>query len=269
MPADTRQARILDLLKRRGYAGIDELVAALGVTPQTIRRDLNGLFERGLLRRHHGGASLPSSTANRDYDRRHVEQAVEKSRIADAVTALIAPGSSLFMTPGTTVEAAAAAIAASDLVGLRVVTNSTVAARILGANANIGVTLTGGAWQANNQALAGSSAAESAARYRCDIALTSIGAIDDDGWLLDFREEEVVVAKAMLANARRRVLLADHSKFSAVAACKLARIGEMTTFVTDRTPPRRFETLMTEAGCDLLIAPTRAGASINPNATRL
>lgn len=254
MPADTRHDRIIEVLRRSGYAGIDELASQFAVTPQTIRRDLDQLSRRGSLRRHHGGASLLSSTANTLYAQRHAAQAVEKERIATAAVSLITSGSSIFMTPGTTVEAAAAAIAGSDLLDLHVVTNSTVAAELLGKNRNINVIVTGGRWQANNHAVAGPAAAELAGRYRCDVLLTSIGAIDADGWLLEFREDEVAVAKVMLANARRRILLADHTKFEKIATCKLASIDEMTTFITDRPPSKPFRRLLRDRDCDLLIA---------------
>jgi DeoR family glycerol-3-phosphate regulon repressor len=137
---------------------------------------------------------------------------------------------------------------------LRVITNSTVAAGLLARNPQIAIHVTGGFWQANNHALGGSIAAEIAGRYRCDLLFTSIGAIDADGWLLEFREEEVVVAKTMLANARRRILLADHSKFTRVASCKLARIGEMTTLITDAPPPPKLRQSIQDSGCELIIA---------------
>lgn len=253
--ADTRHHRILEFLMSRGYAGIDELAATFGVTPQTIRRDLQDLAGRGLLRRHHGGASVLSSIANTDYSRRHVENADEKARIAKAAAALVPPGSSLFMTPGTTVEAAAEAIAASGKKGLRVVTNSTVAARTLGREASISVLITGGSWQGHNQALAGPAAAAFADQYRCDVMMTSCGGVDSDGWLLEFHDEEAIVAKAMLANARRRILLVDHTKFARVATCKLASLGNITTVVTDRPPPAPLAALMREAKCEIVVAP--------------
>jgi DeoR family glycerol-3-phosphate regulon repressor len=256
MAAHTRHKRILEVLARSGYTRIDDLASRFSVTAQTIRRDLDELARRGSLRRHHGGASVLSSTANIQYAQRHASQAAEKERIAAAAAALITSGTSIFMTPGTTVEAAAGAIARSDLTNLHVVTSSTVAAEILANNRNITISLTGGVWQANNHALAGSVAAEFAARYRCDVLLTSIGGIDADGWLLEFRDEEVAVAKVMLANSRRRILLADHTKFEKVATCKLARIDDMTTFVTDRLPPKPFRGLLREADCELCIAPS-------------
>jgi DeoR family glycerol-3-phosphate regulon repressor len=254
MHMESRQDRILEILLRRGYAGIDELVADFDVTPQTIRRDLQDLADRGLLRRHHGGASVMSSTANTEYARRHIENAAEKARIAAAAARLITPGSSIFMTPGTTVDAVATAIAESTLPGLRVITNSTAAAQILGRNPRIAVHVAGGLWQANNHALSGPAAAEFVGRYRCDVLLTSIGAIDSDGWLLEFRDEEVVVAKTMLANARRRILLADHSKFTRVATCKLAQLADMTTVITDRPPATAMQRRIKSSKCELIVA---------------
>jgi DNA-binding IclR family transcriptional regulator len=70
-----RHSEILDILSRRGYLAIEELVAAFNVTPQTLRRDLQDLVGSRPARRHHGGASANLSTANADYGLRHVETA--------------------------------------------------------------------------------------------------------------------------------------------------------------------------------------------------
>src|SRR5690606_3387754 len=126
-----RQNEILDALAQRGYVGIEEMVATFNVTPQTLRRDLQLLSDRGLLRRHHGGASANISTANVEYGKRHVEMEAEKAAIGRAAAELVKPGTSLFLTPGTTIDALAKAIAVRRPSGLRVVTNSTFAASIL------------------------------------------------------------------------------------------------------------------------------------------
>lgn len=249
-----RHRAILEILGRRGYASIEEMVASFDVTPQTLRRDLHELAERGLLRRHHGGASANSSTANSDYAGRHIENAVEKARIGKAAAELVSPHTSLFLTPGTTVEAAAAAIAERQPAGLRVVTNSTVAAAILDRCPDIQIRLTGGIWLANNRALGGMAAAEMVEGFRCDLAITSIGAIDTRGCLLEYRDEEAVVARAMLRNARHRILLADHTKFSRVATHRLGQLGDITTLVTDKAPAAATEMLLRQAGCRIVIA---------------
>ncbi|MBN9449242.1 MAG: DeoR/GlpR transcriptional regulator, partial [Bosea sp.] len=154
-----RHSEILDILSRRGYAAIEELAATFNVTPQTLRRDLQDLSDRGFLRRHHGGASANLSTVNADYDLRHVETASEKAAIARVAAQLVTPGSSLFLTPGTTVDALAKAIAERRPRGLRVVTNSTAAASILDKCPDISILITGGHWLGQNRAMGGMHAA--------------------------------------------------------------------------------------------------------------
>ncbi len=254
MGMESRHAAILDALRRRGgYAGVAELATSLSVTPQTIRRDVSDLAEKGLLRRHHGGASLPSSIANTDYALRHVENSAAKQRIARAAAALIPDGSSLFLTPGTTVEATAAALAATHR-DLLVVTNSSAAARIIGAAPGLKVQLLGGAWQARNGALAGATAAEMAARWRCDALVTGCGAVGADGWLLDYHEDEVAVARAMLAGAGRLVVVADSAKFRRAAPCRVALPGRGAVLVSDAAPSAATRKALRATGAEMVIA---------------
>jgi len=250
MSSEGRHGRILEILRRRGYAAIDELAGALSVTPQTIRRDLHDLAAEGVLRRHHGGASLPSSIANTDYALRHVENAPAKDVIAQAAAERVPEGSSVFLTLGTTVEAVAEALTARRQ--LRVVTNSTAAARILGAAPGIAVQVLGGRFRALNGGLAGPLTAELAARWRCDLLITGIGAISADGWLLDYHEEEVAVVRVMLAQARSTILVADHTKFLKTAACVLAPLSAVACLVTDRAPPATHADALREAGTDVI-----------------
>jgi DeoR family glycerol-3-phosphate regulon repressor len=249
-----RHSDILEILTHRGYAAIEEMVGEFNVTPQTLRRDLQELSERGLLRRHHGGASVIISTANTDYGLRHVETAAAKASMARTGAELVKPGSSLFLTPGTTIDALAKVIAERRPSGLRVVTNSTSAATILERCPDILIQMTGGYWMPHNRALGGAQAAAAIETYRCDLHLTSIGAIDADGNLLEYRDDEVVVARAMFRNARRKVLLADHTKFSRVAMCRLAHLSEVSTLITDCQPSPATAQMIQDARCELIVS---------------
>jgi DeoR family transcriptional regulator, glycerol-3-phosphate regulon repressor len=250
-----RHSEILDILSRRGYAAIEELAATFKVTPQTLRRDLQELSDRGLLRRHHGGASANLSTANADYDLRHVETAKEKAAIGRAAAELVRPGSSMFLTPGTTIDALAKAIAERALSGLRIFTNSTTAASALERCPGIAIQITGGLWMGHNRAVAGAAAVATVESYRCDLHMMSIGGIDASGNLLEYKDDETIVARAMLQNARRRVLLVDHTKFTRVATCRVAHLRDVDTLVTDRLPSRPVLSMLEAAGCELIVAP--------------
>lgn len=254
MGANSRRSGILDALRRRGgYAAIEELAAGLDVTPQTIRRDVSDLAELGLLRRHHGGASLPSTITNSEYEGRHVENAAGKARIAAAAAALVPDGSSVFLTLGTTVEATAAGLAATHR-DLLVVTNSTAAAAILGRAPGMRIHLLGGAWQPRNGGVTGATAAELAGRWRCDALVTGIGGISPDGGLLDYHEDEVAVARVMLAAAGRLIVVADAAKFRRTAPCRVGRLERGAVLVTDAPAPAAYRRALRSAGVQLVTA---------------
>ena len=91
-----RQERIIDLVSERGFVAIDALADHFAVTPQTIRRDINQLCNKGLMRRYHGGAGLPSSVENLAYQTRQVLNRQAKARIAQIVAAEVPDNASLF-----------------------------------------------------------------------------------------------------------------------------------------------------------------------------
>lgn len=142
MKQTQRHLEILDVLTRQGFVSTDDLVTHFDVSPQTIRRDLNDLAEQNKIRRHHGGASLHSSTVNTAYSARKVMQLKEKERIAREVAANIPDGSSLFIDIGTTTEAIARALLNHS--GLKIITNNLHVAALLSAKADFEVLLAGG-----------------------------------------------------------------------------------------------------------------------------
>ena len=110
MGQNDRQRQILELVRQRGFVSIDELAGHFSVTPQTVRRDINDLCAKDLLRRYHGGAGLPSSVENLAYQTRQVLQLAEKRRIAELVARHIPDEASLFINIGTTTEEVARAL---------------------------------------------------------------------------------------------------------------------------------------------------------------
>ena len=110
MTPSMRQAKIVELARQQGEVSVEELVAAFDVTPQTIRKDLNILCDRGALKRTHGGAMHPSGVENVEYEARRQIAPGEKRAIGRAAAALIPDHASLFINIGTTTEAVAQAL---------------------------------------------------------------------------------------------------------------------------------------------------------------
>lgn len=240
-----RQREILDLARQRGFVAIDVLAAHFDVTTQTIRRDINGLCERTLLHRFHGGAGLPSSTENVAYTERQVMALGEKTAIAREVARHIPNRASLFINVGTTTEAVASAL--SHHHELRVITNNLNVANILAGNPQVEVIVAGGLVRSRDKAIVGEAAVDFISQFKVDIAIIGISGIDLDGSLLDYDFREVRVAQAIIRNSRSVYLAADHSKFGRGAMVRLGHLREIDMLFTDRTPPPEMLPVLREA----------------------
>lgn len=230
-----RRDVIAKLVNQFGYASNEFLADYFKVSTQTIRRDIQALSRENLVMRHHGGAGPASSVVNTSYDVRRVSQAEDKRRMAKAVSELLRGYQSFFINPGTTME-----IVARELIGLDkicVITNSIHVAHMLHHQENIEVQVPCGLIRSKNGAIVGPSALEFLAYFHVDFLLMSTGCITPEGVLLDFDFNEAMLVKRMMRNARKVVLVADHTKFGRKATVKTGHVSEVDYFVTDRMPP--------------------------------
>lgn len=235
MNQQKRHDAILSLLKRQGYAPIEQLVQNFDVTPQTIRRDLNLLAADGYLRRVHGGAGLESSTVNTAYQTRKTLNLEAKQRIAQLVASNVPDHSSLFINIGTTNEVVAEAL--RNHRGLEVITNNLNVAAILQHNEDFNIIIAGGQVRSRDGGIIGEATIDFIHQFKVDYGIIGISGIDEDGSLLEFDYQEVRVAQAIIGNSRQVFLLADNSKFRRNAVVRQGNIAQIDALFTDRQPP--------------------------------
>ena len=255
---EARHQHILSLIHQRGYASNDELARQLGVTVQTIRRDVNFLAEEGLVTRHHGGAGLVSSVENIAYTERQVLNLPEKTAIAAIVAAEIPNRSSLFINIGTTTEAVARALTGHE--DLRVITNNLNVAALLARETRFQVIITGGTVRSHDGGITGQSVCDMLGEFRADYGIIGISGIDEDGSLLDFDYDEVRAARAIMRNSRQVYLVVTHAKFGRRPLVRLGHLSEISAMFTDRPPPPAIRQLLSEHGIRLHIAEAPATA---------
>ncbi len=227
-----RHKHILAEARKSGRVLVDDLAGSLDVTPQTIRRDLNELCAQEHLSRIHGGAVVDSGVANLSYEARRSMAAEIKDEIGRLCAAEIPDAASIFINIGTTTEAVARAL--GNRRDLLVITNNLNVANIMAANPHCDVVVTGGMLRRSDGGLVGESAVDIVQQFKADYAVIGASAIDEDGALLDFDYREVRVAQAIIANARRRFLVADSSKFSRSAPVRIANMESIDEFFTDK-----------------------------------
>lgn len=247
-----RLADILTLARDQGRVVVDDLAVRFGVTPQTIRKDLNDLCDRRLLKRVHGGAVLASGVENLRYDARRVLAADEKTRIGRHAASLIPDDCSLFINIGTTTEEVARALRAHR--DLLAITNNINVANILHQAPQIETIIVGGVLRHSDGGIIGESATDFINQFKVDYAVIGASAIEEDGALLDYDYREVRVSQAIIANARTVVLVADHMKFSRSAPVRIGHISQIDILVTDAEPPESLARVCAEAGVTVEIA---------------
>lgn len=241
-----RLVQLLEYVHARGSVTVDQLATTLGVTLQTVRRDVQRLADEGLLARFHGGVRVPSSTTeNLAHQQRENLNAEGKLRIARDVAAAVPDGCSLILNIGTTTEAIARALLNHS--GLRVITNNLNVASILSTNASTEVIVVGGVVRGRDQGIVGEAAVDFIRQFKVDIALMGISGIEADGTLRDYDYREVKVSQTIVAHAREVWVAADSSKFNRPAMVEVAKLSQIDRLFTDAEPPDPFPSLLAEA----------------------
>jgi DeoR family glycerol-3-phosphate regulon repressor len=257
-----RHTEIVQMAKDRGRVLVEALATHFGVTPQTIRKDLNELCEQHLLTRIHGGALFPAGIENMEYEARRKIAADEKEAIGQAAARLIPDNSSLFVNIGTTTEAVGNALL--DHAGLMVITNNINVANRMRIYPSIEVVIAGGVVRGSDGGIVGEAAVDFIKQFKVDYAVIGTSAIDHDGALLDFDFREVKVAQAIIANARHVILVSDSTKFERTAPVRIGHLSQVNTFITDRCDIPAIRRICEDADVRL-IETAREGATAGDN----
>lgn len=251
--AHPRHDQLLAAVREHGTLSVEALAERLGVTLQTVRRDIKQLADAGLLLRFHGGVRPgASSTENIAYRQRQQLNEAAKRRIARTVARRLPDRSSLILNIGTTTEAVARELLHRQ--DLRVLTNNLNVAAILSDHPGCELIVAGGVVRSRDRAIVGEAAVDFIRQFRVDVAVIGISGIELDGTLRDYDYREVTVARAIIEHSREVWLAADHSKFGRTAMVEVARLSQVHRLFTDRAPPPPFELLLAEAGVQCEIA---------------
>ncbi|MBT0570007.1 DeoR/GlpR transcriptional regulator [Curvibacter sp. CHRR-16] len=248
-----RHTQIVQTVERLGHASVEELASQLGVTVQTVRRDIQKLAAAGLVRRFHGGArAAVSTTENLAHTQRETLHAHDKQRIARRIAADVPNDCSLILNVGTTAEAVARELLQHQ--GLRVLTNNLNIATTLCSNPSCEVIVAGGVVRARDHAIIGEAAVDFVRQFKVDIAIIGISGIEGDGTLRDYDYREVKVAQTIMQHAREVWLVADSSKFNRPAMVQVGQLAQLDRLYTNAIPPEPFTRLLDEAGVQLVIS---------------
>ena len=253
MYAQERQQEILRRARQQGRVDVVTLAEVLEVTTETIRRDLTVLERAGVVRRVHGGAipverlGFEPAVAARD-----VVMTAEKERIAKAALAELPDDGAVVIDAGTTTGRLAEALPADR--ELTVVVNSPPLATVLAARPNLTVVMLGGRVRGRTLATVDDGALQPLARLNVDVAFIATNGCSAQRGLTTPDPAEAAVKRAMIAAARRTVLLADHTKVGDVHFAAFAALSDIDVMITDTGLDDRLVAEIRAAGPEVIRA---------------
>lgn len=228
---------ILTGLQDSGAVAVDGLSEQLGVSVVTIRRDLDLLEQQGLLRRTHGGAAsieplfYEPFKKDRSFQAQVERQANEKRRIGRAAAALINPGETIAITPGTTTAEIIRGIPLNSKI--TVVTNTANIAMELSKRKDVSVFVTGGHLHGDWFSLVGPTAIRSLDNMLIHTMFIGADGIDAQWGLSCFNADEAELNGTMVRHARRHIAVIDRTKFGVVANWRICETAAVQTLITD------------------------------------
>ncbi len=248
-----RQRAILSAVEAQGTVRVSELARQFGVTEMTIRRDLDELERKELVKRIHGGGV---SARGRFYEPTltlrntvHIEQ---KQRIARAAAALVQEGDMVALDVGsTTYEVGRCLIGRRNLT---IITPSLLIATLFVNQPDIRLILPGGIVRPGETAMIGELSHRAFEIFNVDKLFLGVGGIDAQAGLTEYNWDDAQVKQAMLRSAKQTVVLADASKFNHIATVKVAQFEAVQCLVTDQAPPPAIAAAMQRAHVGVIVA---------------
>lgn len=256
-----RQAYILSRVRQHGAVRVSELVKELDVSDMTIRRDLEGLAERGFLEKVHGGATAIPNGASYEpsFAAKSNRLRQEKEAIAQLAARMVRPGTAIGISAGTTTYTVARHLI--DIPGLTIVTNSVQVAELLhqAPGESHTVLLTGG-MRTPSDALVGPFAVAALQTTHLDLVFMGVHGMDAKSGFTTPNLLEAETNRALIAAGHSLVVVADHTKWGIIGISSIARLDEANTLVTDTAMPEDAQEILKEHVGELMLAPVPRAA---------
>lgn len=228
--AETRRREIADTLRSNGAVTVAELEARFGVSPMTARRDLDELERRGLVRRTHGGAVLPTTSAHEDsFARRMKVETEAKLRLAEEAVSMLSPRETVFLDSSTTSYFVARLMIERGLAAT-VLTNSLPVMELIFSEGGPDVELIGigGTLRRLTRSFVGPFAVRTVQGHFADRLFLSVKGLTETGTMTDADSLEAEVKRAMIPQAGQSTLLIDHTKLLARGLSVVASVAELS-----------------------------------------
>ncbi len=253
--AEERRSLILETLDKEGRVTVGQLVDRFGVSPVTIRADLDTLSSIGALQRSHGGAVKQAAAPQIDYpiSFKQAQHHAEKQRIARAAAELIRPEQTIILDSGSTTAEVAREIRARKL-RITVITNALNIALELCRAPQVTIVMLGGLMRPSSMSMAGPQAEHALQALRADHLFLGVDAIHPDIGLCTPDILEAQLNALMMRVSDQVTVVADFSKFQRRSLSLIAEVQALDRLITDDKADRAAVAEVRARGVEVVMA---------------
>lgn len=249
MLALERRNLILEKLQEEKRVVVSELSQLYNVSEETIRRDLDKLEKEGLATKSYGGAVINEDyTIDLPFNVRKNQNVVGKQKMAEIAASLVNDGESIILDASTTAVFVAKALKEKER--LTVITNSVEILLELSDVSGWSIISTGGVMKEGYLAFLGSRTESAFRSYYADKAIFSGKSLDYELGIMESQDAFSYSKNAMMASARKKVLVIDSTKFDQAAFCIAADLRDVDVVVTDIRPSDKWLARFEEKGVE-------------------
>lgn len=245
-------------LGERGYASLNDLMAKFGVSVSTVRRDLDEMQRKGIVKRTHGGAfHVEAREHPLDYGQRESKHISEKQAIGDLTASLVRDGESVLLDGGTTTFRVAERLRGRRI---QVVTNSLPIATMLSKRSESEVVFLGGSIMPGTSEAVGRWAEEMLQKLHVSCAIIGVAGVTERGFF-NANLLMVELQHLMIETADQVIVVVDHTKFGRRSLVRMCELGKVDQVVTDSGTGPEWVELMNRSGVTVHTAPVAEGSA--------
>ncbi|MCZ8518267.1 MULTISPECIES: DeoR/GlpR family DNA-binding transcription regulator [Paenibacillus] len=255
---EERRRKIVEDLTKHEQVKVPLLAEELGVSMETIRRDLERLDQEGVLKKVYGGAVLARSNAPEPpFEQKKLLHLNEKQAIGRLAASLVEDGDNIMLGNGTTPLEMVRHLSART--GVTLVTHSvpvlTLALEVFPGR----ILFIGGEVNRGQQTANGPLAENMLGQLKVNKTFISAGGVSSVDGITDYDLHEASISRKMMERSQERIILADHSKLGKSMLAHVCPLDAASIFVTDGALSPEWRSLFAERGVEVLVAGSAAG----------
>lgn len=238
-----RQAKIMQIVRHRGFVENRELAKYFGVTLATIRSDIKTLGKQNLVRIDHGGSGMhdiPNITAEPSYATKTFVARQTKQEIGEVACNFLQNGDTVVLDSGTTTGFIAHSLCATELRNITVITCDIMIAKILGESHNITTIVLGGQMRKSYYSTYGPYTEYVITNLQADKLFLGIDAANQTD-ISNIILDEVPVKQQLIKISKEVVLVTHSAKFDRSAPHRVCGWESIHRVITDNQIPSRFK----------------------------